>query len=584
MQKIWKIKKEINKKEKDRQQAIINILLENRRIKREEQKEFFSSIDPKILTLQDIGIKKTNISKVLKRLEEAKKQKQKIIIYGDYDADGINATAILWETLYQLKFDVMPFLPHREKQGYGLKPNGIDAVIAKFGKPDLLITVDNGIVAFEGADYCQKLGIDLIITDHHEAIPVSHKFPENKSLKKMPTCLACLHSTQTSGAGISFLLAKEIIAKFNHIEQEDFSFLIELATIGIIADLVPLLSASRSIVKKGLELLPKTKRPGLKSLFIESGIEAQEKFSTYHIGFVIAPRLNATGRLDDPIDSLRLLCIKDQQRAIKLALDLGLTNKNRQNLTQESVDQVIQKIKTEKSKEKIIITSSQDYNPGIIGLIAGKITENFYRPSIVIAQMGEYSKGSARSVSGINIIEFLRQIETNFVDLGGHEMAAGFTVLTAKLEEVQKKLEKLAAKQFSDKYLIPSIEVETELEFTDLTLDLNKEIEKFEPFGVGNPKPVFMTKGLVIDSIVPVGRDGKHYKFLLSGEKKKIFQQANKLPVQNDANIEAIYFNVPKFVKELQIGEEVDIAYQVDLNQWNGRQKLQLLIKDIKKD
>lgn len=568
MKKVWKVKSELKTKI-NRQAKIIKILLENRGLSREkDREEFFKPKLPIELELKDIGIYKGEIEKTIKRLKKALENKEKIIIYGDYDADGICATAILWETLYSIGFSVMPFLPHREKQGYGLKPKGIEIAIKEIGKPSLLITVDNGIVAFEGAEFCRKEGIDLIITDHHEAIAKSNKYPENKTEgKEIPECLAFLHSTETAGAGISFLLAKKILEEFGDKNElrEKIDSLTEIATIGIVADLVPLLKINRSIVKRGLEVLPKTKRPGLKALLIESGIASLEKFSTYHIGYVIGPRLNAAGRLVHPIDSLRLLCTKDKDRGIKLAIDLAGINKDRQQLTDESLNKVISRVK--ESKKKIIITASEKYNPGVIGLIAGKITEKFYRPSIAISIMGEVAKGSVRSIPGVNIIAFLRNIESEFLELGGHGMAAGFSLESKNLDLVTRKLENLAEEEIEDKFLVPTIEGEVEINLSDLSIPLWEEIEKLAPFGVGNPKPEFISQDLILKSFNAIGKDNKHLKLWLGENLKE--------------NFEAIFFGGGYLNEKLEINKKIKALYQIDLNKWNGESRLQIVIREL---
>jgi single-stranded-DNA-specific exonuclease len=564
MNKKWSVKKNIPENSQDRKKAIIDILLENRGLLSEEEKEsFFKEVNILELDLKDVGVKNAQILKFINRLKEAKENREKIVIYGDYDTDGVTATAILWEVLNSLGFSVMPFLPHREKQGYGLKPNGIDAVTKENGKVDLIITVDNGIVGFEGADYCKKLGIDLLITDHHEAIK------NEKGKENYPDCIACIHSTHTSGAGIAFLVGKKLLEELGEkkVSLEILEPLIEIATIGVIADLVPLLSVSRKIAKKGLAILPKTKRPGLSSLFAESGMETGSPFSSYHVGFVIAPRLNASGRLDHPIDSLRLLCTKDESRAMKLAVNLAAINKDRQDLTGTSLSEVVNNIRNSFKLKNIIITASGKYNPGVIGLIAGKLTEQFYRPSIAIAIMGEYAKGSARSVSGVNIIEFLRNFENEFVDLGGHSMAAGFTVLTSNLEKVTEKLENFASENISSELLIPTVEAETEVNFSDLDFDLYNNLENFSPFGIGNPNPVFMVKNAVIKSMVAVGKKKEHVKMTL---------------FRDGLYFDGIMFGGGEIIKEYKIGDTLDIIFQLDVNEWNGSRKLQLMIKDVR--
>ncbi|NMC36178.1 single-stranded-DNA-specific exonuclease RecJ [Candidatus Beckwithbacteria bacterium] len=573
MQSVWQVKSHLKPDTKNRLQAIIDALLKNRGLSsKQDQEVFFQKAKLEDISIEKLAIPKTQITKVLKRLEKALKNKEKIVIYGDYDADGITATAIMWETLHALGFKVMPFLPHREEQGYGLKPDGIDAVIKQLGKPDLLMTVDNGIVAFEGVQHANKLGIDVIITDHHEAHHTSHKYPENKVKTKAtyPDALAVIHSIQTAGAGVSFLLAKKIWQHFKGQKPNFLENLLELATIGIIADIIPLLGINRQIVSLGLKLLAKTSRPGLKALMTEAQIDLNADLNTYHVGFIIAPRLNATGRLEHSLNSLRLLCTKDQGKAIRLALDLGSINKTRQGLTKQSLDNALKLFTDKEHLEKLLITDSTTYNPGVIGLIAGKLTEQFHRPAIVMATLDGVAKGSVRSVPGVDIIALLREFEEEFLELGGHPMAAGFSLETDKIATVSHKLQARAEEIIDGKLLVPTLEADLELDFNDLSFDLYHDLEKFAPFGLANSRPVFITRNVQVESLRPVGQQAKHLKLTLH-------QQSL------NSNIDAIYFSAGDWLSNLQQGDTTDIAYQLDLNTWNGNQSLQLIIKDIKK-
>jgi single-stranded-DNA-specific exonuclease len=585
MQKKWLIKTRLTKNIKDRQQAIIQALIKNRGLtSKKAQADFFKDDNPHDIKPTEINIDPKQIQKALKRLDKAKINDEKIIIFGDYDADGITATAIMWETLNRLGFDAMPFLPHRQKHGYGIKPQAIDDMVSELGKPKLVITVDNGIVAFEGADHLKKLEIDLIICDHHEPIPGSNKFPENKcrdalqcvsTNNNFPPSLAAIHSTQIAGAGVAYIFAKEILNHFKPKENHTafLDSIVELAAIGTVADVVPLLNQSRQIVKKGLKLIPKTKRLGLQAMLTESQIDVGKPMSTYHIGYVIAPKINATGRLEHSIESLRLLCTHNKQKAIKLAVDLSLVNKKRQDLTRENLDQIIEKVKSQKPLPKIIITSSKNYNPGVIGLIAGRITENLSRPSIAISIMDGFAKGSVRSVADVNIIEILRVFETDFVELGGHPMAAGFTVEMEKIEKLSQKLQDYAQKNIDDKLLIPTLKAETEIKLSDINLDLYKKIQDFAPFGMSNPRPVFVSRNLQIKSLMTMGKMQQHLKLQLSNP------EGSRLVASG--YFEAVFFNAGNLAEKLKIGDIIDLAYQIDLNEWNGRRSLQLIVRDI---
>ena len=573
-QKKWQIQAKLKAKDgQKRRDELVKILLGNRGIKnKKKQEDFFNPQNPLKIPFKETGIKVLEVKKAITRIKRAIKKQELVVIYGDYDADGITATAILWEALNELKAKVFPFIPHRENHGYGLNKKGLDSLLEQYGKPDLIITVDNGIVAFEGAEYCQKLAIDLIISDHHQK--KSSKVKNQKTKQKLPKALAIVQTDKLAGAGVAWFLAREIKKAvrlhLNHSSKEQTSSSrLELAAIGTIADMMPLLEINRSLVKFGLEQFKNTQRPGLKTLFTEAQIDLNQ-VSTYNISFIIAPRLNAMGRLEHGLDSLRLLCTKDEQRAIRLAVNLGNVNKQRQDLTFSVLKHAQEEVASSKEnkKQRLLFISHESYNHGVIGLVAGKLVEKFWRPTIVVAKGKNHSKGSVRSVPGVNIIEMLRQFENDFVDLGGHPMAAGFTIKTNKLPEIQKKLENLAIEQISEDLLLPNLEIECEIDLGDINYQLYRVLEKFEPFGIGNRRPVLAAKKINIIEYRNVGRDGKHVRLKLKAEGVEIF--------------EAIFFNGAKKVALLDSSQPVDVAFQIDENNWNGQKSLQLVIKEIR--
>ena len=564
MEKKWIVKNKSKSAAKKLDlEKIKKILFKNRNLKTQEQiKNFLNSPDPYLISLKELGIAKPEINKVLKLIKEAIKHKQPIIIYGDYDADGICATAILWETLYGLGAKAMPFIPHRKKHGYGLNKKGINEIIKspefkiKNSQP-LLITVDNGIVAREGIVYAQKQGFKVIITDHHQR-------PD-----KLAPAQGFIWSDKICGAGVAWFLAKEIHLQFHkNLQKFKDSNSLELACIGTVTDLMPVLDINRSLIKYGLKELRQSQRLGIKALCSQAGI-SQEKISTYEIGYIIGPRLNAMGRLENALESLRFLCTNKKERAQSLAAKLGAVNFRRQQLTQEAFKKAKQASEKEAKKFKIIIISHQNYNPGIIGLIAGKITEEFYRPTLIISEAKEFSKGSARSISGFNMIKNLKKINI-FEDLGGHPMAAGFTIKTNKIKELRKKLSTLAAKELKDEDLQPRIKIDLEIGLEQINWQLEKEIEKFAPFGIANPKPVFLARQVKIVNKRTVGREQKHLKLSFSPKNKDNYL------------IEAIAFQQGFLAEKLSLKKNVDICFSLEKNVWQGRESLQLIIKDFK--
>lgn len=555
---------------------IVELLLENRGITTEEDRKSF--LHPKLedVTPKNVGIDLKQLKKALQRITKAIEAKEQIIVFGDYDVDGITGSAILWETLYAMKAKVIPYIPHRVDEGYGLSVKGIQNVIektprlaalARGDKGGLIITVDNGIVANEAVDFANAQGIDVIITDHHTVG------------EKLPDAHAVVHTTKLCGAGVAYLLAQELKGgpfdsaqdKNGTLRENDIH--LELAALGTVADLVPSIGANRTIVKYGLEKLAKTKRPGLLHLFKQAKLE-KDVFTTYDIGFIIAPRLNAAGRIESAMDSLRLLCTNSFDRAEMLAEQLELTNRERQLIMKASTEHATEKVKSQNSKVKnLLFVADESYPQGVIGLVAGKLVEEFYRPSIVISIGETHSKASVRSINGFNIIEFLRGSFDDFVNIGGHPMAAGFTVETAKLQLLQERLEQLADGALDDGMLIRSIKVDCELPLASITPELYATLQQLAPFGMANPEPTFVSRGAVVKDMRLLGAEKNHLKLVLQQQATSNKQQGNVF--------EAIAFKMGGLAEQIAIGDAIDVVYTVDENTWNGNTKLQLKVKDI---
>ena len=530
--KLWQVGPKVNLT------TIVKTLVEKRGLE-------LKATPPEKLTLKEVGIDQGEIKKAVQRIKRAIKKQELIVVYGDYDADGICATAIMWEALDSLGADAWPFIPHREDHGYGLSIKGIEAMIGE-RRPDLVITVDNGIVADKAAERLKQEQIDLIITDHHEVG------------KKLPEAVAIVHTTNLCGAGVAWMVAKEL-----NIKAAKKS--LDVAALGTVADMMPLRGANRSLVKHGLEVLKKTDRMGLVELYREAGLDPAT-IDTTTINFVIAPRLNATGRVSHGLDALRLVCTRDKDRAGELAGVLGRANKDRQLLLQEQLDHAKLKLGTTITQEKILIVADETYHQGVIGLIAGKLTEEFYRPSIVLSVKGEQAKASARSIPGFNIIEAIRQAEKFILEAGGHPMAAGFSVAKDKIASLEKKLRDIAEKELDEEKLKPVVKIDGEIEAKEVTLALWQELEQLAPFGVGNPRPILALMNVTIGGARSVGAEGKHVKLRLK-----------ELP-----QAEVIGFNLGQLLPQLTPGQKVDVAFQLDRNTWNGRKSVELKVKDIR--
>ncbi len=509
-------------------------LLSNRGIFSKEIERFFN---PKILDFEK-DLKISGIDKANKRILKAIERNELIVIFGDYDVDGICASAILYKGLTSLGAKVLPYIPHREKEGYGLSKLGLE--FAKSSDASVVITVDCGIVAFEQAKFAKGLGLDLIITDHH--------LPQ----ENLPKAYEIVHSTKMCGAGVAWCLISNIIKK--DLRQD----LLQFVAIATICDLISLTGLGRAFVVEGLRVLNKTTNLGLLSLINECGIKIGD-IGSFGIGYMIGPRLNAIGRLEHAIDALRLLCTKDNVKAKNLAKLLCEANTTRQQKTVIAFEQAKSLVD---DKKKIHVLYHQEWSSGIIGLIAGKITEEYSRPAIAISLGENISKGSARSVDGLNIVELIRRHADILIDVGGHPGAAGFSILRKHIETLKQRLEKqvIDLPDISEKVL----EIDAEITNKDLTKKLAQGLQPFEPFGFGNPRPIFVTYKMQISDIRTVG-NGKHLKFKANG-------------------INAIAFNMGDLEKIMMNGQLADLAYTPELNIYNGFESLQLKIKDIKLD
>lgn len=520
----------------------------------ESKKRFIHPTAPDRLSASDVGIDKTSLDVAIGRIRHGIQEKQSIVVYSDYDADGITGGAIMWEVLHRLGANVMPYVPDRETEGYGLSQAGIDNV-KRLYDPALIITVDHGITAHEKVAYATSLGIDVIVTDHHTKPEI------------LPDC-PIVHTTSLAGSGVSWFVTKELIAATGK-PMEGTEDYIALAAIGTIADLVPLVGPNRTIAKYGLEEVNKTNRVGLEALLVDAAV-AKGDIETYTISHILAPRINAMGRLEHGLDALRLLCTTSAPRAMELARTLGLTNLRRQEMTQQAVLHalgVVQERQASGETRPLLIVGHESYNPGIIGLVAGKLTENYYRPSIVFSVGNEISKASARSVSGVNIVETIRRAQHLLVDVGGHPMAAGFTIETRNLTTFTTLLEQIAADTISEDALVPSLRVDAQIPLASVDEALWDALSELKPYGAGNPTPVFSTNSVSVLNCRLVGKDRSHLKLTVG---------------ISDRSYPAIGFRMGEQYGWLQEAKLIDIAYTVDMNVWNGNRELQLKLKDIR--
>ena len=516
-----------------------------------------------------------------------------IVVYGDYDADGVTSSVILLETLKILHATVEVYLPDRVTEGYGLNKVAINQIVSQGFK--LLITVDNGIRNFEEVAYAKSKGLEIIITDHHV-------LPEDK--KDLPDCL-CIDPADKkdgypwpylAGVGVAFKLISALLYKANLPDKQKQLILeksLDLVAIGTVADMVSLLGENRLLVKSGLKILNQNKRLGLNELIKVSKINSGRQLEAWNIGWQIGPRLNAASRLSHANTAFGLLTTTDAEEAEELAAELNQRNISRQQITEEIISQVEVQINKDNLPNLIVGVAGEDqiWNEGVIGLVAGKIAEKYYRPTLIVTRLIEKAefdintkklvpkkvsfKGSGRSVEEFNLIKAIETCAGNLDKFGGHPMACGFQV---KSEETLKKfiaqIQELAEKGIEKAALVPKLKIEMELSFSAISLELADTINQLAPYGQNNQQPRFVSYDLRIDDIATMGFDNQHIKIR--------FSQFNPA-AQNAHSFWALAFGGAANYKGYSVGDRVDLVYYLEVNDFNGHREPQLKMIDIKK-
>jgi len=538
----WNLK---NKNKPATLDELNQMLIDNRKIKNNDM--FFN--------VKNVGIKEVRsflgndffvaINKAVKCIFESISNGENIVIHGDYDADGVTSTALLWQAIYEeIGYkNVFPYIPSRFEQGYGLSYDSLKFINQKYfeDKKGLLITVDCGITAVEQVKYAKQSDIKVLLTDHHQ---------KSRTIPK-PDVL--LWTDKLCGVGIAYFLAKKLLNK------DDFG--LDLFAIGTVADLQPLTNVNRILVKKGLEQINLRPRLGIKKLLDVAGFERQIKAKD--IGWVIAPRINASGRLYSAFDSLRLMCTKDNTLAKQLAKKLDNINKERKEKT-ESMIKIAEQQLTNDLASFIV---SENFHEGIVGLVAGRLTQKYYKPALVLQVEDNIAKGSARSIPEIDIIKLLRQFEGEFINLGGHSAAAGFSIKLDNVENLKTKIFNYLNNTYNNKLFSASLSIEFPIDLDFIGGDLWNLIMQYEPFGIQNKEPLFLLPNLRIVDIKSVGK-GKHLSLNLTNEKHFV---------------KSIAFGMGSMLDELDFDTKVDVVGSILENVWNGNTSYQIKISDIKK-
>ncbi|NWF63945.1 MAG: single-stranded-DNA-specific exonuclease RecJ [Chloroflexi bacterium] len=512
----------------------------------------------------------TDMSTAVERIRHALANNEPIAIYGDYDVDGVTATALLVEALKSIGADVRGYIPNRFEEGYGLNNNALDELKADGVK--LVITVDCGIRSPNEAAHARTIGLDLIISDHH-----------HPDADHLPTALAVINPKRhgdaypdkdLAGVGIAYKIAEALFSKedgraakqTNNSSLVMLNSLLDLVALGTVADLAPLTGENRVLVKKGLRQMQQTTRQGLFSLAAVSEL-ALRKVNAGHIGFMLGPRLNAAGRLKEALAAFELLTTTDVFRAGELAQQLDMQNRERQRITRDMQTRAEEIALHDDPNARLLFAAHEDFNSGVVGLAASRLTEKYYRPAIVASKGAEETRGSCRSIPEFHITDALDQCADLLVRHGGHAAAAGFTVKNENIEELAARLKAIAAEKLTGSDLKPTVTADAEVDLSEMRPEVyEKGLKYLEPTGYGNREASFVARNVKVKNSRVIGADGKHLKLSLEDEKG----------VTHDA----IGFKLGNWHKSMP--PRVDVLFTYEPNEYNGRITYQLNLKDLK--
>lgn len=536
-------------------------ILYNRGITTPEQADVFLS--PDALSASPFQMRGVNES--VDRIRRAIRAGEAMAVYGDFDVDGVTATVLLVQTLESLGAKVKPYIPHRIDEGYGLNKDALQQLSDQGIR--IVITVDCGVRSLDEVAFGKRIGLDMIVTDHHAP---TDELPDAFAVinPKQPLCQ--YPSKELSGAGVAFKLAQALLLAEEQVPlgknprrvviSEDT--LVDLVALGTVADLVPLTGENRALVKRGLASLRKSERPGLQALMRHASLKP-ESIDAGNIGFTLGPRLNAAGRLESALRAYDLLSTQYPGEADKLALFLEETNRERQRLTSEMTQKAREAVAGSVESERWLFVVAPEFPEGIVGLIASRLAEEFYRPSFAVHQGEEESRGSARSISEFNIVDALDQCRDLLVRHGGHAMAAGFTVRNEHLAALRTRLGEIAKRKLAEIDLAPTLHIDAEARMSEMNLKLAESLAQLAPFGYGNREPLFVSRDLIVREARIVGTD--HLKLTVG---------------DGSILMDAIAFRQGSWLEHLP--PRIDLAYQFEVQVWNGKTRLQLNVKDIK--
>lgn len=546
---------------------ILAQLLYNRGLQTPEEAYHF--LYDKELSVNPFAMK--DMGKAVARIRKAIKQGEPIVVYGDFDADGVTATTLMMQVLKRLKANVRAYIPHRVDEGYGLNSPALEELAAQGTK--LVITVDCGIRSVQEVEDGQAAGLDIIITDHHSVGP---EIPRAVAVVN-PQQADCPGDKKLAGVGVALMVARALLLdawlkngkKKEHqaIYAQVVNELLDLVAIGTVADIMPLNSTTnRTLVRQGLGVINEAGRPGIRALMDVAGVKPGQA-TAMSIGFALAPRINAAGRLESALIAYELLSATDVEEARGYAEELNSLNQKRQKLTAEAQGRVRAFLDgSDRTDEHLIFAVDDEVVPGIVGLVAGRLTEEFFRPAIVVERGDTECHASCRSIPQFHITQALDECADLLVRHGGHAMAAGLTVLPENLPILQQRMQEKARAALDGMELLPTLYIDMQIGLRDLTMDLAEELEVLEPTGEANEKPVFMTSNLRVLDVRTVGNGDSHLKL--------------KLAADGLAPVDAIGFRLGHW--RFEMPSAIDAAYHLEVNEWQGRRNLQLNLQDLR--
>jgi len=497
----------------------------------------------------------TDMPKAINLVRKARENKERVMVFGDYDVDGITSTVLVKNTLASLGLDVLHHIPHRITEGYGLNKEIIN--FAKENKVKLMVTADCGTANHKEIDGLRQAGIDVIVTDHHE--PQGLNLPAASSMINPKLKHSGYPYRDLAGVGVAYKFCQAIT---NSLLSED----IDLVTLGTIADSVPLNGENRIIAREGLSRMGQTRRPGLRALIENAGIE-NKKFNSTYVSFIIAPRLNAAGRMSNAETSLKLLMSRDMGEAQGFAKELEQFNRQRQKVESKILEEAEAMINREINfkEQKVIVIAKEDWHQGVLGIVASKLSDRFYRPAIVISLNENLCKGSARSIKNFHLFDALVDCKELLDSFGGHAHAAGLLITKDNIDDFRKSINKLAHDRLKIEDLLPSMDIDMELPLSELNEKMVRELEALEPFGMACPEPLFYTRSLK-----------------LKGEPQSLSRQTLKFWVTDGvATCQVIGFGMSSLLDSLMQADSFDLVYTAKIDSWREDDSLILEAKDI---